>query len=212
MKILGVGDNYPHNTTGRAERPVIFSKCDSALLTGGKPFFIPDFAPRCEARVGLVVHICRMGREIARRFAHRYYDAVTVGVDFTACDMLQQAREAGEPWELAKGFDSSACVGQWWPLAAHEDNAGRAREELLTKDVQDLHFSLEIDGRTVQEGHTAEMLFAVDEIIEYVSQFCMLRQGDLLFTGTPAGAQTVAIDQHLTGRLEGRTLLDFNVK
>ena len=188
-----------HESLLRTEAPVVFTKADSALLTDGRPFFIPDFTQRCDHECELVVRISRLGRSISQRFAHRYYDAVTVGVDFTARDLQQELRKKGLPWDLCKGFDGSAVVGRFLPLA-----------EL--GDVQDLHFSLSRNGQTVQEGHTAEMLRTVDELVSYISQFFTLKTGDLIFTGTPAGVGPVAIDDHIDGYLEGQHLLSFNVK
>ncbi|MBQ2519620.1 MAG: fumarylacetoacetate hydrolase family protein [Bacteroidaceae bacterium] len=205
MKIFGVGMNYAahnkelHNSLLKTEEPVIFTKADSALLTGGKPFFIPDFTQQCDYETELVVRISHLGRSIPERFAHRYYTEVTVGIDFTARDMQQRLREKGLPWDLCKGFDGSAAVGEWVPL----DELG---------DVQDLHFRLDINGQTVQQGHTADMLYRVDELVSFVSRYFMLKTGDLIFTGTPAGVGPVHIDDHLVGYLEGRKVLEFNVK
>lgn len=187
------------NTLLTPKKPVIFMKPDSAILKDGKPFFIPDFTQRVDYETELVVRICRLGKHIAPRFAHRYYDAVTVGIDFTARDLQNEFRAEGLPWELCKGFDDSAVLGTFVPT-----------EKLA--DIQDLHFHLDIDGQTVQRGHTADMLFKVDEIIAYVSQFCTLKIGDLLFTGTPVGVGPVSVGQHLQGYLEGEKLLDFHVR
>ena len=187
------------NTLIELEKPVIFMKPDSALLKDGKPFFIPDFSTRVDYETELVVRICRLGKHIAPRFAHRYYDAVTVGLDFTARDLQNDFRSKGLPWELCKGFDDSAVIGSFVPL-----------QEI--GDIQDLHFHLDIDGQTVQRGHTADMLHRVDDIIAYVSSFCTLKIGDLLFTGTPVGVGPVAVGQHLQGFLEGHKLLDFHVR
>ena len=148
----------------------------------------------------VVVRICRLGKHIAPQFAHRYYDAVTVGIDFTARDLQRRFRAAGEPWELSKGFDNSAAIGQFIPLAQAGNN------------VQDLHFRLDIDGHTVQQGHTADMLFRVDDILSYVSRFMTLKMGDLLFTGTPEGVGPVSIGQHLQGYLGEEKLLDFHIR
>lgn len=126
----------------------------------------------------MVVRICRLGKNISERFAHRYYDAVTVGIDFTARDLQRKFRAEGKPWELCKGFDSSAAIGDWVPV-----------EKL--GDIQKVNFHLDIDGKTVQQGNTADMLFSVDQIIAYVSRFCTLKIGDLLFTGTPVGVGPV---------------------
>ena len=204
MKIIAVGMNYAEhnkelNNTLVPEKPVIFMKPDSAILKDGKPFFIPEFTNKVDYETELVVRICRLGKHIAPRFAHRYYDAVTVGIDFTARDLQDDFRAKGLPWELCKGFDDSAVLGDFV-----------STEQLPA--IQDLHFYLDIDGQTVQRGHTADMLFKVDEIIAYVSQFCTLKIGDLIFTGTPVGVGPVSVGQHLQGYLEGEKLLDFHVR
>ena len=204
MKIIAVGMNYAlHNEelgqAKTASEPVIFMKPDSAILKDGKPFFIPDFSNEIHYETELVVRINRLGKNIAPRFAHRYYDAVTVGIDFTARDLQCKFREEGHPWELCKGFDSSAAIGAFVPVDRF-------------KDIQQLNFSLQIDGKEVQAGCTADMLFKVDDIIAYVSQFVTLKIGDLLFTGTPAGVGPVHIGQHLQGYLEGEKLLDFHIR
>lgn len=205
MKIFAIGHNYAaHNKEmGHAllkmDNPVVFTKADSALLKGGKPFFIPSFTQQCEYETELVVRICRLGRSIAPRWAHRYYDQVTVGIDFTARDLQQELRSKGLPWEICKGFDGSAAIGEMIRL-----------DEL--PDVQNLHFRLEKNGETVQQGHTADMLFGVDEIVSYISQFFTLKMGDLIFTGTPAGVGPVSEGDHLVGYLEERKILEFNVR
>jgi len=174
-------------------------KPDSAILKGGKPFFIPDFAERFDYEAELVVRINKLGKNIAPRFAHRYYDAVTVGVDITARDLQERFRREGLPWELCKGFDGSAVLGEFIPVErfAH---------------MQNIRFRLDIDGNPVQHGHTADMLFGVDQLISYVSQFFMLKTGDLLFTGTPVGVGPLQIGQHVEGFLEGERVLAFNVR
>lgn len=205
MKIIAVGMNYAlHNKelghTLEQKEPVIFLKPDSALLRDGKPFFLPDFSDEVHYETELVVRICRLGKHIAPRFAHRYYDAVTVGIDFTARDLQRRFREAGNPWELSKAFDNSAAIGEF----VTPDSVGG--------DVQQLDFHLDIDGRTVQHGCTADMLFKVDEIIAYVSRYMTLKIGDLLFTGTPAGVGPVSVGQHLQGYLGEDKLLDFYIR
>lgn len=205
MKIIAVGMNYAehchelHATEKMPEEPVIFMKPDSALLKDSKPFFIPDFSKQIDYETELVVRICRLGKNIAPRFAHRYYDAVTVGIDFTARDLQQKFRAEGKPWELCKGFDNSAAIGDFVPVSRF-------------KDVQNLDFHLNIDGNTVQKGNTRDMMFKIDEIIAYVSQFYTLKIGDLLYTGTPVGVGPVSIGNHLEGYLEGEKLLDFYVR
>ena len=205
MKIFAVGWNYlNHNKEmNRAllpKEPVLFMKPDTALLKDGKPFFLPPFSERIEYETELVVRISRLGKNIAPRFAHRYYDAVTVGIDFTARDLQARLRAEGSPWEISKGFDGAAVVGDFIP---GDEVAG---------NLQDLHFSLRIDGKEVQRGHTADMIFPVDEMIAYISRFYTLRMGDLLFTGTPEGVGPVAIGNRLQGYLGERQLLDFHVR
>ena len=205
MKIIAVGMNYVehchelHADEKLPEEPVIFLKPDSALLKDGKPFFIPDFSKQVDYETELVVRISRLGKNIAPRFAHRYYDAVTVGIDFTARDLQRKFRAEGKPWELSKGFDNSAVIGDFVPVNRF-------------KDVQNLDFHLDIDGNKVQQGNTCNMIFKIDEIIAYVSQFYTLKIGDLLYTGTPVGVGPVRIGQHLEGYLEGEKLLDFYVR
>lgn len=205
MKIIAVGMNYAqHNKefghTQENREPVIFMKPDSAILKDGKPFFVPDFSHEVHYETEVVVRICRLGKNIAPRFAHRYYDAVTVGIDFTARDLQRKFREAGNPWELCKGFDNSAAIGTFISL----EQAGG--------DLQNLDFHLDIDGCEVQRGNTADMLFKIDDIIAYVSRFMTLKIGDLLFTGTPAGVGPVSVGQHLQGYLGGEKLLDFHIR
>lgn len=186
-------------TLYKPEAPVIFTKADSALLKDHKPFFIPDWSQRVDYETEIVVRICRLGKSIPERFAHRYYDAVTVGIDFTARDIQKPMREKGLPWDLFKGFDGSAAIGDWIPVEKF-------------RSVQALHFHLDINGNTVQEGCTSDMLFRIDEIIAYISRFFTLKTGDLLYTGTPAGIGPVHIDDHLEGYLEDRKVLEFNCK
>ena len=205
MKIIAVGMNYMahcqelHANEKLPEEPVLFMKPDSALLKDSKPFFIPDFSKQIHYETELVVRICRLGKNIAPRFAHRYYDAVTVGIDFTARDLQNKLRSEGKPWEISKGFDNSAVIGDFVSVSRF-------------KDVQNLNFHLTIDGNKVQEGNTGDMLFKIDDLIAYISQFYTLKIGDLLYTGTPVGVGPVSINQHLEGYLEGEKLLDFYVR
>jgi len=205
MKIFAVGMNYAeHNkelggTLYKPEAPVIFTKADSALLKDGKPFFVPDDMGRIDYEGELVVRICRLGKSIPERFAHRYYDAVTVGLDFTARDMQREARQKGLPWTICKGFDGSAIIGQWV-------------EKDSLPEVQRLRFRLDKNGQTVQQGFAGDMLFSVDEQIAYVSRFFTLKTGDLLFTGTPAGVGPVAVGDQLEGWIEERQVLSCRCK
>lgn len=205
MKIFSIGMNYiQHNkeldgALYKTEAPVLFTKADSSLLKSGKPFFVPDFMGRIDYEAELVIRICRLGKNIPQRFAHRYYDAVTVGIDFTARDVQQQLREKGLPWDLSKSFDGAAAIGEWV-----------GKDKFL--DVQALRFHLDINGQTVQEGCTADMVFGIDEIVVYISQYFTLKTGDVIFTGTPAGVGPVHIDDHLEGYVEERKVLEFNCK
>lgn len=183
----------------KPEEPVIFTKADSALLKDGKPFFLPEELGRVDYETELVVRICRLGKSIPQRFAHRYYDAMTVGIDFTARDLQRRLRDEGKPWELCKGFDGSAAIGEWVDISKF-------------RDIQALRFHLDINGKTVQEGCSADMLFKVDELVAYISRWFTLKTGDLIYTGTPVGVGPVHIDDHLTGWIEDRKVLEFNVK
>ena len=205
MKIFAIGKNYiEHNkemdgALYKPEAPVIFLKADSSLLKNSKPFFPPDDLGRIDYETEVVVRICRLGKSIPERFAHRYYDAVTVGIDFTARELQRRLKDKGLPWDLSKGFDGAAALGEWV-------------EKDRLPDIQALHFRLDINGQTVQQGCTADMLYRVDEIISYISRYFTLKTGDILYTGTPAGVGPVHIDDHLEGYLEDQKVLEFNVK
>ncbi len=216
MKIFAIGMNYAahnrelHNFVKRPDSPVIFTKADSALLKPGRPFFVPEHLGRIDYEAEIVVRICRLGKNISERFAHRYYDAVTVGIDFTARDLQKKASEAGQPWTICKGFDGSAAIGEWIPkekLFAED----QGNDEMLP-GIQRLQFHLDINGKTVQEGCTSDMLYRVDEIIAYISQFFTLKTGDMLYTGTPAGVGPIHIGDHLEGWLEERKVLELNCR
>ena len=207
MKIICIEGNYPPHGgngadpgAGPGAEPVWFLKPDTAMLRNNDPFYIPRFTQEVHAAGGLIVRISRVGRAVSERFAHRYYDEVGVGIDFTARDLQRKFREAGNPWELCKGFDNSAAIGTFVPL------------EQVGGNVQNLDFHLTIDDKEVQRGHTSDMLFQVDEIIAYVSRFMTLKIGDLLFTGTPVGVGPVSIGQHLQGYLGEEKVLDFNIR
>ena len=199
MKIFGIGMNYAAHTEelhsvltnpeGAGADPVVFTKCDSAMLIPGKPFFIPDHLGRIDYEAELVVRICRLGKNISERFAHRYYDAVTVGIDFTARELQQQASRDGLPWTIAKGFDGSAAIGEWMPIS----------EEQKVNSEKPFVFRLDKNGETVQRGSTAYMIHSIDQLISYISRFFTLKTGDLIYTGTPVGVGPVAIGDHLEG-------------
>ncbi|MBO7290635.1 MAG: fumarylacetoacetate hydrolase family protein [Bacteroidaceae bacterium] len=204
MKIIAVGKNYAEHALefdGTVEKPavpMIFMKPDSAIIKNGKHFYVPDFLGRVDYEAEIVVRINKLGKSIPARFAYRYYDAITVGIDFTARDMQRAFIEAGAPWELSKGFDGSAVLGEFRPVEQY--------------NINDVPFSLTIDDKTVQSASTAQMLFKVDEIIAYISRFCTLKTGDLIFTGTPAGSGPVAIGTHLKGFIGEEKVLDFHVR
>ncbi len=230
MKIFGIGMNYREHQAeleqkapGRGKTqeyadPVVFTKCDSALVTRGRPFFIPDYTQECEYEAELVVRICRMGRSISERFAHRYYDAVTVGVDFTARDLQRRLRQQGLPWDLAKGFDGSAVIGDFRDFNGHEVPvlAGSTNRyeghRVAERLAQGINFRLDINGQTVQRGLSSDMIHSVDHLVSYISRFFTLKTGDLIFTGTPLGVGPVHIDDHIEGWLEDERVLEFNVK
>ena len=204
MKILAVGMNYAEhnkelNNSFLPTEPVIFSKPESSLNRDGKPFFVPDFAERFDYETEIVVRINKLGKNIGERFAYRYYDELTVGIDFTARDLQEKLKGNGLPWDICKGFDGAAAIGEFVN-----------KSEL--PDVQNLNFRLDVDGRTVQKGWTGDMIFTVDKIISYVSKFFTLKTGDLIFTGTPVGVGPVSENQLLEGFVEDRKLLELKVK
>ncbi|MCH5334186.1 MAG: fumarylacetoacetate hydrolase family protein [Alistipes sp.] len=208
MKIICIGRNYAEHAAelGNAlpdtgGEPIFFMKPDTALLRNNDPFYIPRFSQDLHYECELIVKINRVGRAIEERFAHRYYDEVGLGIDFTARDVQRRAMELGLPWESAKAFDRSAAVSpEFIPL------------EQLGGDVQRLHFEMSIDGQVRQRGDTGMMIFTVDRIIAAVSRYITLRTGDLIFTGTPAGVGPVHEGENLTATLEGRTMLDFDIR
>ena len=212
MKIICVGMNYPQHTeelgamqptargTSGGKEPTIFMKPDTALLRGGMPFFIPDWAERFDYECELVYRISRLGRCIEPRFAHRYYDAVGLGIDFTARDLQERQRSEGLPWEISKGFDQSAAISP--RFISMSDIA----------DARDIRFELRVNGELRQSGTSGEMTHGIDEIISYVSRYFSLRIGDLIFTGTPAGVGPVKIGDRLTGTINGQEMLDFMIK
>lgn len=203
MKIICTGWNYKqHNAEmGYKEfpkNPVIFLKPDSALLKGNKPFFLPEFSPQIEYEAELVFKICKLGKTIAEKFAHRYYSEVALGIDFTARDLQQQARTSGNPWDISKGFDGAAVVSEFVPLQ-NLDNQ------------QNIAFSLFKNSDKVQSGNSKEMFFSIDTIISYVSTFFTLKTGDLIFTGTPSGTGKVETGDKINGFIEDRELLNFKI-
>lgn len=204
MKIIAVGKNYADHALefdGSSEKPavpMIFMKPDSAIIKNGKHFYVPDFMGRIDYEAEIVVRINKLGKSIPARFAHRYYDAITVGIDFTARDLQRSLIAAGAPWEMSKGFDGSAVLGDFRPVERY--------------DIRNIEFSLTIDDKVVQCANSSQMLFPVDEVIAYVSRFCTLKTGDLIFTGTPAGVGPATIGTHLKGYLGDDKVLDFHIR
>jgi 2-keto-4-pentenoate hydratase/2-oxohepta-3-ene-1,7-dioic acid hydratase in catechol pathway len=203
MKIICVGLNYRKHAAemGRPlpPEPMIFLKPDSALLKKNKPFFIPDFSKNLQYEAEVVLRISRLGKGISAKYAHRYYDALTVGIDFTARDLQHKFSQAGHPWELSKTFDGSAPVGTFIDADRFTDH-------------KDISFSLAVNGETRQEGSTSDLIFSFAQIIAYVSRFYTLKTGDLIFTGTPSGVGPVKKGDNLVASLAGETVLDFYVR
>ncbi len=207
MKIICIGRNYTEHIreldpTGQAAPdPVFFMKPDTALLRNNEPFWLPDFSDELHYETELVVRINRVAKAIGERFAHRCYDEVGLGIDFTARDIQRRCVAEGLPWEICKAFDRSAAVSpQFLPLAGLGGDAGR------------LHFEMELNGELRQRGDTMQMIHSVDRIISYVSRFVTLKMGDLVFTGTPAGVGPLVKGDRIVARLEGVTLIDMDVK
>jgi len=203
MKIFAIGQNYiEHNkelNSKNPTEPVVFMKPDTALLRNNKPFYVPDFSQELHYETELIVKINRIGKNIAPRFASRYYSEIGLGVDFTARDLQRKLKAEGKPWEISKAFDNSAVIGNFLPV------------ETLG-NVQDIRFRLDLNEKTVQNGHSAEMIFPIDELIAYVSRFFTLKIGDILFTGTPAGVGTVKPEDKLQGYIFDQKMFDFYIK
>lgn len=205
MKIICVGMNYAaHNkemsNIAVGKDPILFMKSDASLLKDNKPFFIPDFSSELHYEAEVVVRINRLGKNIAEKFAHRYYNEITVGIDFTARDLQRNLIENGLPWEISKAFDNSAAVGTFIPLAEAGGN------------INNISFSLNMNGNTVQKGNTSDMFFNVNKIIAYASRFFTLKIGDLIYTGTPAGVGCVHINDKLEGYIQDKKLIDIHIK
>lgn len=203
MKILAVGRNYAehieelHNE--RPAAPVIFTKPETALLKDGADFYYPDFSNDIHYEVELVLRISKPGKNIEEKFAHKYYDRVGLGIDFTARDLQATAKAKGLPWALAKGFDGAAPVSAF-------------KEKTAFKNLDNLRFSLNVDGELKQSGKTSLMLFGFNYIVAYISKYITLKQGDLIFTGTPSGVGPIAAGQKLEGFIEDEKMLEIHIK
>lgn len=203
MKIICIGRNYIEHAKELNNpvpaKPVFFMKPDTALLQKNNPFFYPAFSSDVHYETELVLKINRNGKYIEEQFADKYYDEIGIGIDFTARDLQAEQKKKGLPWEIAKAFDGAAPVGQFVNKSKF-------------KDLNDINFSLQINGETRQEGNTRDMIFSFNRIIAYVSQFISLKTGDLIFTGTPAGVGPTKINDRFEAFIEGEKLLEFNVK
>ncbi len=203
MKIICIGRNYVAHAkelnNDVPTTPVFFMKPDSALVISNRPFFYPDFSNDVHHELELVIRIDRLGKSIEEKYAHKYFSEIGLGVDFTARDLQAKQKEKGLPWEIAKGFDYSAPISEFFPVKKYED-------------IHKLSFNLDINGKTVQDGNSSLMIFSYEKIISYVSRFMTLKTGDLIFTGTPAGVGPVAINDRLEAYLEGEKIMDFPIK
>ena len=203
MKLICIGRNYAahidelHNE--RPKEPVVFIKPDSAVLPKEQDFYIPTFSDQIHYEVEVLVKIHKVGKHIAPEFAHKYYDEIGLGIDFTARDVQSELKQKGLPWEKAKGFDGAAVIGKWVPKSSY-------------KDLNNLSFGLYQNEKKVQDGNTSLMLWKIDELIAYVSTYFMLKKGDILFTGTPAGVGRVAPNDYLRGEIEGKDFFSLHVR
>ncbi|MGB5941334.1 MAG: fumarylacetoacetate hydrolase family protein [Leeuwenhoekiella sp.] len=203
MKLICIGQNYKAHAaelgSKKLTEPLFFLKPDSAILLSQHPFVIPPFSNDVQHEVEVLIKISRLGKYIQPKFAYKYYDKIGLGIDFTARDLQEQAKAKGHPWEKAKAFDGSAVIGKWID-----------KNEI--EELNDLNFRLEKNGKTVQQGNTADMIYSIDTIISYVSQFMTLKIGDVLFTGTPAGVSAVEPDDVLSGYISEKQMFNLKVK
>ncbi len=203
MKIICIGRNYTEHIAEleneRPENPVVFLKPDTSILLKKQPFFIPDFSDNVHYEVELLVKINRLGKYIDKKFAHKYYSEIGLGIDFTARDLQSKLKAKGLPWEKAKSFDGAAVIGEW-------------QDKEKFENVNDITFSLHKNQTQVQLGNTSHMLWKIDELIAYVSQYFTLKIGDIIFTGTPSGVGKVEVNDKLEGYLESKKLFEVSVK
>ena len=203
MKIICIGRNYKNHVNELNNivptEPVIFLKPDTSIILKKQPFFIPDFSNDIHHEVEVIVKINRVGKYISKEFAHKYYDKIGLGIDFTARDIQQNQKQFGLPWEKAKAFDGSALIGKWVNKTSFDD-------------INDINFSLIKNNELVQQGNTSQMLWDIDSIIAYVSRFFTLKIGDIIFTGTPAGVGAVKENDKLKGFINGDEFFDLKIR
>ena len=203
MKVICIGRNYAEHAKEFGnkvpEQPIFFCKPDTSVVTRNRPFFYPDFSNDIQYETEIVLKISRLGKHIEERFASRYYQELTIGIDLTARDLQKECKKNGRPWEIAKGFDDSAPLGEF---VSKEDYP----------NLYDLNFSLTKNDKVVQQGNTKDLIFNFEQLIAYISRFITLKIGDLIFTGTPAGVGPVNINDRLIGAIENQPLIDFRIK
>ncbi len=203
MKIIAIGRNYINHAKELnnpvPKEPIFFLMPDSALLRSNRPFFYPDFSNDIHYEVEIIVKISRLGKNVASKFAHRYYNEIGIGIDFTARDLQQKCKEKGLPWEIAKSFDGAAAISDFVSLEK-------------TGDIDNINFRLELNGKEVQKGNTGDMIFKVDSLIEHVSQYMTIKIGDYMYTGTPSGVGPIKIGDRLVAYIEDEKMMDFIIK
>ena len=203
MKIICIGRNYTDHINelknNRPTEPVIFLKTDTSVILKNQPFFIPNFSNDIHHEVEVLIKIKKIGKHIDPKFSHKYYDEISLGIDFTARDLQSELKSKGLPWEKSKAFDGSALIGKWV-------------NKSIFNDVNNLNFSLELNGNLAQKGSTSLMLWSIDEIISYVSKYFTLKIGDIIFTGTPSGVGPVNINDQLIGKIEDEEFFKLKIK
>jgi len=203
MKIIAIGRNYVEHinelNNATPDEPVIFTKPDTALLRNNSPFYFPEFSKDIHFEVEIVLKISKLGKSISEKFAHKYLAEIAIGIDLTARDMQQNAKEKGLPWTLAKGFDGSAPISPFIPKSEF-------------KDLSNINFSLKVDGKIRQSGNTGLAIHSFDYIISYISKFITLKRGDLIFTGTPKGVGPIHVGNKLEAFIENRKMLEVKIK
>lgn len=203
MKIFAIGRNYVDHARELNNpvptEPLFFMKPDTAIVQNNNPFFYPDFTNDLHYEIEIVLKLQKVGKNVSEKFAHRYFTEIGIGIDFTARDIQDKCKEKGWPWEIAKAFDGSAPISKFIP-----------KEEF--KDLSNINFHLDLNGKTVQQGNTKDLIFSFDKLIAHVSKYVTIRMGDLIFTGTPAGVGPVKIGDRLQAYIEDKLMMDFYIK